>query len=231
MNSDIFAAYRKRYQGSFSSSLGERENQKEIFMQKGELKKNWSITSSAFHQLLDWLDEGEKSDGQNYLKMRQRLVIYFDRKNCLTPDELADETLNRVARRLEEEGKIESETPARYCYIIGRFVFMEYLREVNKTNVSLDGVLPPANLAAADDNEEKELREKQLVCLEQCTAKLEPANRDIIISYYFGAERVKIENRRALARKLGISNNALTIRACRIRDKLETCVRNCVGGN
>jgi hypothetical protein len=54
--------------------------------------------------------------------MRRRLVQYFDRKNCLRPDELADETLNRVARRLEEKGGITDTPPARYCYILARFV-------------------------------------------------------------------------------------------------------------
>lgn len=198
-------------------------------MQKGETKKNWTITSNAFQRLLDWLDAGENSDGRNYLEMRGRLVAYFDRKNCLTPDELTDETLNRVARRLEEE-TIESETPAKYCYITARFVFMEYLRGTDKKNVPLDDVLrqTPANqLAASAVGIEKEVKEKTLDCLERCTGKLEPGNRDIIISYYFGTERVKIENRRALARRLNISTNALSIRACRIRDKLEICVGKC----
>ena len=66
-----------------------------------------------------------------------------------------------------------------------------------------------------------------LDCLERCTAQLEPTSREIIPGYYFGRERAKIENRRALAQSLGISTNALTIRACRIRDKLEVCVREC----
>ncbi len=83
-------------------------------MQKVEPKKNWTLTPSAFHRLLSWLDQGTTSDGQKYLETRQRLVLYFDRKNCLTPDELTDETLNRVARRLEEDGVIESDTPAKY---------------------------------------------------------------------------------------------------------------------
>ena len=204
-------------------------------MQKVESKKNWSITSNAFHRLLDWLDQGVNSDGLNYLEMRQRLVAYFDRKNCLTPDELADETLNRVARRLEETGKIETETPAKYCYVTARFVFMEYLRGTDKKKVPLDDVLrhPQANQLAASesDKEEKEVKEKMLACLEQCTGQLESVNREIIISYYYGAERIKIENRRALAERLGISTNALTIRACRIRDKLEICVGNCVSEN
>ncbi len=201
-------------------------------MQKAESKKNWVITLSALARLLEWLDEGKNSDGEKYLEMRHRLVAYFDRKNCLTADEFADETLNRVARRLEEEGKIESETPAKYCYITAKFVFMESLRGADKKNVPLDDVLKQskANQFAAAE-EEINLKEKMLDCLEECTGKLEAANRDIIVSYYYGEERIKIENRRALAEKLGISTNALTIRACRIRDKLENCVGKCAGEN
>jgi DNA-directed RNA polymerase specialized sigma24 family protein len=199
-------------------------------MQKGESKKNWEITSSTFQRLLEWLDEGADSDGQNYLEMRRRLAAYFDRKNCLSPDELTDETLNRVARRLEEEGTIEGETPARFCYITARFVFMENLRRTDKADVSLDDVLrkPEADrFVSLEGDNEKEIKEKMLDCLEQCAGKLEPASRDTIIGYYFGEERIKIENRRALARKLKITMNGLAIRACRIRDKLEICVGKC----
>jgi DNA-directed RNA polymerase specialized sigma24 family protein len=199
-------------------------------VQKVEQKKDWTLTPSAFRRLLDWLDEGADSGGQKYLEIRQRLVLYFDRKNCLTPDELADETLNRVARRLEEEGRIEAEAPAKYCYIVARFVFMESLRGMERASVPLDDVLgqPTARgLAAPEPDDEKQVKEKMLNCLEHCTGKLEAVNRDIIIRYYFGEERVKIENRRALAESLQITMNALSIRACRIRDKLEGCVGKC----
>lgn len=214
-------------------------------MQKSEPKKNWTITASAFSRLLSWLDEDKSfdqdfdkdsrkdsvknSEGQNYLEMRNRLVTYFDRKNCLTPDDLADETLNRVARRLEETQTVASETPAKYCYITARFVFMEHLRRTDQANVPLDDVLQqPQGRQLAADNESNEIKEKMLDCLERCTDQLEPINREIILGYYYGAERVKIENRRALAEKLNLSVNALSIRACRIRDKLETCVEKCV---
>lgn len=193
-------------------------------MQKAESKKNWSITPDIFRRLLEWLDEGEVSDGQKYLEMRGRLIAFFDRKNCLLPDELADETLNRVARRLEEEGRIETETPAKFCYITARFVFLESLRSKEKRHISLDDSLH--QLAAADEDE-KEQKEKLLACLEDCTGKLEAQNREIILGYYAGAERAKIENRRAIAGRLAISVNALSIRACRIRDKLEICVKKC----
>ncbi len=97
-----------------------------------ESKRDWVLTQSAFHRLLDWLDEGADSSGQRYLEMRQRLGLYFDRKNCPAPEELADETLTRVSRRLEEEGAITGDAPARYCYIVARFVFLEYWRTLER---------------------------------------------------------------------------------------------------
>lgn len=190
------------------------------------------MTSIAFQKLLEWLDEGEDSDGEKYLEMRRRLVDYFDRKNCLIPDELADETLNRVARRIEEEGGIESETSAKYCYITARFVFLESLRGKEKASVSIEDVSvkdTARKFSASSADEENNLKEKLLACLEKCVGELDAANRELIVSYYYGVERVKIENRRALANKLGISSNALNIRACRIRDKLEICVGKCAG--
>lgn len=201
-------------------------------MQRATQKRDWLLSSDAFNRLLDWLDEGTNSDGQKYLEIRGRLLDYFDRKNCLTPDELADETINRVARRLEEEGTIESETPAKYFYTVARFVFMEYLRKTEKENVSVDdaeGQHHIDKLAAPESGDEKETKERMLNCLEECTGKLDGNNREMIIRYYIGKEREKIENRRALAQSLGITVNALSIRACRVRDKLETCVKKCVG--
>jgi len=200
------------------------------FSTKTQRKADWSLSESSFNRFLEWLDEGENSHGEKYLEMRRRLVTYFDRKNCLAPDDLADETLNRVARRLEEEGAIESETPAKYCYTVARYVFLESLRSKPSQEVGLDDVSERhKDIGGEDESEEHRLKELMLGCLEKCTAKLDPASRDLIIRYYHGKERVKIENRRAMAKELGISTNALTIRACRIRDKLEDCVKKCAG--
>lgn len=199
-------------------------------MQIVKPKKEWKLGERAFEGLLKWFDEGTNSNGRTYLEMRRRLAAYFDRKNCLAPDDLADETLNRVARRLEEEGVIETESAAKYCYIVARFVFMEYLRELKRSGPMNErhpqstggaGVLTVSAEESADD-------EARLDCLDKCTAELGDGQRELIIGYYVGKERVRIENRRALARRLSITVNALSIRACRIRDKLEACVRECV---
>jgi DNA-directed RNA polymerase specialized sigma24 family protein len=193
--------------------------------QPRQQKKDWVMTQAALARLLEWLDEGNDSGGKRFLEMRRRLVSYFDRKNCLEADDLADETLNRIARRLEEE-TIESETPAKYCYIVARFVFMEHLRAASKaSSLTAELEVRRASRPSAEDADQKE---KMLDCLEGCTAKLELKHREIIRRYYIGKERLKIENRQALAKELGITMNALSIRACRIRDKLEACVRDCM---
>jgi DNA-directed RNA polymerase specialized sigma24 family protein len=191
-------------------------------------KKAWSLNPGAFERLLNWLDEGASSNGERYLEMRRRLAGYFERKNSSMPDELADETLNRVARRLEEEGTIKIDIPAKYCYIVARLIFLEHLR----THAREQGMRaeirekPPAE---EKNQTSREIEERMLNCLEQCAGKLDSANKKLIFSYYVGQERVKIDNRRALAKALGITINALSIRACRIREKLELCVRQCVG--
>jgi DNA-directed RNA polymerase specialized sigma24 family protein len=188
---------------------------------------------SSFQRFLNWLDAGVDSAGEKYLEIRRRLVHYFDRKNCLSPDELADETLNRVARRLEEEGTITATSPAQYCYVVARFVFLEYQRRPEHRQISLDGVSDFGDVAsrmarppATDD--EVENQEKRIHCLERCLQTLKADDRELICEYYRGEQRTKIKHRRELALRLGLTMNALSIRACRIRARLEECVRTCL---
>ena len=56
---------------------------------------------------------------------------------------------------------------------------------------------------------------------------LKPDQRELVVDYYRDAQRQRIDRRRDLAAKLGITMNALGIRACRIRGTLETCVGTC----
>ncbi len=90
-----------------------------------------ALDEPAFRRLLQWLDEGRESHGERYVEIRERLVTYFARRNGPAPDDLADEALNRVARRLQEQGAIDDVSPAHYCYIVARFVLLESLRERN----------------------------------------------------------------------------------------------------
>jgi len=202
-----------------------------VFHSRGVQLKNWTSTQDAFRQFLDWLDEGSGSGGEKYLELRRRLVLYFDRRNCLTPDELADETLNRVAQKFQEQGEITNLSPAQYCYVTAKYVFLEYTRRPEHGDRSLDE-FPSSGavigeLAAVPVDPESAAKERTLHCLEQCLKKLARDESQLILEYYQGEQREKIRHRRQIAERLGVSANALTIRACRIRTKLEACVRLC----
>jgi hypothetical protein len=174
--------------------------------------------------LLAWLDESGDADGQAYLQMRRRLVTYFQRKRCLTADDLADETLNRVARRLDEQGRITDASPARYCYIVAKYVLLEHLRDPDLRLVRNPNVGERAHAGSAGDSP---AHERSLECLDRCLSALPCDDRALILEYYRDERGARIERRRHLAANLRLSANALTIRACRIRDKLERCVRAC----
>ena len=161
--------------------------------------------------------------------MRRRLVAYFERKRCVSADDLADETLNRVARRLEEQGTITDTPPARYCYIVAKYVLLEYLRraDVRQTSPAVSPIEPFVVAAPPRSEGDRETRERLLDCLDECLSRLGADERALILQYYCGEQRLKIQRRRELASRLKMTANALTIRACRIRGRLHTCVKAC----
>jgi DNA-directed RNA polymerase specialized sigma24 family protein len=196
------------------------------------LREERGLTPVAFSRLLEWLDDGVDSRGETYLVMRERLVLYFDRRNRLSADELADETLNRIGRTLEKDGAIATTPPARYCYVIAKFVLLENIRR-ERVTVSLDesrGAGAPAaarGVKSGEPDEDRAILEQRLDCLDRCLDELKPEQRELVVDYYRDAGREKIERRRDIAVRLGISMNALGIRASRIRGTLEACVEGC----
>ncbi len=194
------------------------------------LREESALTQSAFARLLAWLDDGVESHGERYLEMRRRLVSYFDRRNRPDADDLADETLNRVSRTLEHAGRIEITPPARYCYTVAKFVLLEDLRRARR-HVAFEEPIGSRALRAhaGGASDARVLEEQRLDCLDRCLEELKPAQRTLIVEYYRDTRRQKIERRRQLAADLGISMNALGIRACRIREALMACVDGCRG--
>jgi DNA-directed RNA polymerase specialized sigma24 family protein len=182
-----------------------------------------------------WLDEGVPSSGERYLEIRRRLVHYFDRRGCAASDELSDETLNRAARKLAELGHIANVAPAQYCYVLARFVFLEYIRRPGHKELEFDDAARTfmVSTSASPPHEFESPateRERFLSGLNGCLQKLAPADQQLILEYYQGDKRAKIEKRSELAARYGLTLNALSVRACRIRNKLQQCVRKSTNG-
>ena len=81
--------------------------------------------------------------------MRRRLVSHLDRRNRPFADELADETFNRIGRTLETDGAIATTPPARYCYVIARFVPSRISAAAAGPWPSTKGGPPPSSSAAS----------------------------------------------------------------------------------
>jgi DNA-directed RNA polymerase specialized sigma24 family protein len=187
-----------------------------------------TLTEVAFTRLLTWLDDGTDSDGEKYLEARRRLVSYFDRHNRPAPDALADDTLNRICRTLEQSGAIATKPPLRYCYVVARFVLLEDLRR-ERRHIQFDDVrhANAVTSSASADDDAAAVQERRLECLDRCLRRLKPEQQELIVDYYGDARRQRIDRRRGLAARLGITMNALSIRAWRIRTALESCVGAC----
>src|SRR6187401_2822513 len=85
------------------------------------------LTPRGFERLLDHLHADRDAAGRIYEQLRRRLVRFFEGRRCAFPDEHADETLNRVARKLDAGEAIQDVT----TYVIG--IARMVVREVART--------------------------------------------------------------------------------------------------
>ena len=175
----------------------------------------WTLTQEGFDSLLAWLDSDRELAGQRYEDIRYRLIKIFAHRGCWEPEELADETINRVARKVEELSKTYAGDPALYFYGVAQKVFQEYVRPRRS---------PPVVVVT-----ERDVVELEYQCLEHCLEKLESDNRELILGYYEGERLAKINQRRQLARRFGVGTATLRIRAYRIRGMLQLCMNGCLG--
>ncbi|HEV7743618.1 MAG TPA: hypothetical protein VGO56_01360 [Pyrinomonadaceae bacterium] len=179
------------------------------------MNKDWVLTKEAFDALLAWLDPEREEAGRKYEQIRERLIKIFTCRGCFEPEDMADETINRVSKRLNEIQSTYEGDPARYFYGVASKVLMEYQR-------------PKPTPAPPPIREDTDRLERDYACLEECVEKLTPSNRELVMQYYQEEKRAKIEHRKELAEQFGIALNALRIRAHRIRTALQQCVEGCV---
>ncbi|MCG3160284.1 MAG: hypothetical protein JMDDDDMK_01353 [Acidobacteria bacterium] len=185
----------------------------------------WEMTEEAFRALLARLDADWDRAGEKYAMLRQKLAKFFECRGCHTPADLADETINRVARRLAEGEEILADEPARYFYGVARNVLREYQESRARQSFSLDDLSLAEHprhdpVEAQARIEFRGQHERRLEQLESCLEQLPPAHRDLLLAYYRGEQRDRIEGRRELAERLGITVNALKIRVFRLRETL-----------
>lgn len=176
--------------------------------------EKWVLTQEALDKLLERFSSDREEAGRLYEEMRVKLLRFFEYGQSRSPDADVDETFNRVTRRIDEGVEISNVNA--YFYQTAKFVLQESKRRRDRTSLSLDDLPEPPVNPPPDD--QKEVR---LTCLDTCLSELTNEDRDLILTYYREERRAKIDLRRQLADNRGITMDALRIRACRIRKRLE----------
>ena len=149
---------------------------------------------------------------------------FFEWRAVGAAEEYADETINRVARRIDEGQNIDKLMA--YIFGVARVILKEATKDRERAPIALDDA-PEATRQKAPEPVDPDARQ---ICLDQCLDELGVESRDLILSYYEGQGRAKIDNRQILADKLQIPLNALRIRVHRIKRTLENCLAECLQG-
>jgi DNA-directed RNA polymerase specialized sigma24 family protein len=179
----------------------------------------WDLTPRAFVHLLERLSTDRAVAATEYESLRRRLADYFDWRGCPNPDVYADETLDRVARKLREGEKVDN--VHKYVFGVARMLLLESVRRREREKVAHAEWRP---LDVVDDP----VDEDQVRCLESCMKQLPEETRELLIRYYQGDGRTTLAARKELAVGLGINSGALKVRAHRARATLEACLRKCL---
>jgi DNA-directed RNA polymerase specialized sigma24 family protein len=185
------------------------------------------LTAETFDGLLAWLDRDREQAGQMYEEIRLRLIRRFRQLGCLEPEECANETIDRVAKKLPDIIATYKGDPEPYFYAFAHYVYMEYLRKPTVVP------LPPTELPLRDAptttaHELFDEDEFMDACLRHCMEKLSERDREMILQYYSGERQVKIKLRKELADRLGIKLANLRLRAQRVRAGLKDCILDCM---
>ena len=183
-----------------------------------------NLARRRLHGLIERLRTDANAGGFDYEQLRRRLALFFRQDEPVDAESLADEALDRLARRLDEGTAIESAG----LYAFGIAKLMRF--EANERRARREAARQEALAAIGGEAEEPDETDPALLAaLRACLREFGPGSSDLMLTYYRDDDARRIATRRDLAAALGVSINALRNRALRLRETLEACVRRRVG--
>jgi DNA-directed RNA polymerase specialized sigma24 family protein len=179
------------------------------------------LTKDSLDALLARLDPDRTRAGAQYETLRLGLIRFFEWRGATTPVEHADETLDRVARKIGQGEEIRDI----HAFVAGvaRFVFMEVVKQQNTQQAALRKwpEQPEAEQPAPGPDDGR------MGCAKECLKGLPGDQARLLLAYYQDEKARKIANRRGIADELRISPHTLRMRMRRIRVQLEECIMEC----
>ena len=176
------------------------------------------ITKDSFEALLEWLDPNRDKAALRFEVIRNGLIRMFVSKGVMDAEFYADQTVDRVIKRLPEIRANYVDQPVRYFHGVARKVLLETSRRREiPTDVLPECLLPEGTI-------DKDLA----ACLRQCLRSLSKEKHELIYDYHAYEGHEKIDSHREMAEELSISIGALRTRTHHVRVALEECVRKCM---
>ncbi len=176
------------------------------------------LEARRLQALLERLRADSASGGFGYEQLRRRLILFFRQREPVDAETLADEALDRLARRLDEGVPINN--PAPYAFGIAKLMLFEANARRLRQEVRVDE--PETKPAMIEDDA---IDPALVRALRICLRSIGRRGSELMLAYYRDDDARRIRTRRNMAEKLGISVNTLRNRALRLRAALETCVR------
>jgi DNA-directed RNA polymerase specialized sigma24 family protein len=181
------------------------------------------------NRLLVRLDSESTIAWEKYRCLQCRLVKFFEWNQCSFPEELADEVLDRVARKPPED---EIRDITEFVIGVARNVRLEAYKKGQREAHVEEQPGGQESLADPRDHEREMVDEldqqNRLACLRECLGNLRTEDRSLALDYYSAQEEKQKVHRKRLASTVGITMIALRVRANRLREKLEKCVGSCL---
>ena len=161
-------------------------------------------------------------------EIMRKLVCFFASRRCANPEDLATETILRVATNCRDVDVSSYTDRVGYFYGVARNVVHEVHRSGQRESRARESFIQEVTKLAPPDPDAWKHAEAVRACLERCLGKLPQSARQLILRYYTNEGSQKIASHRALADELGKSVNALRIEAHRIRKTLQECMFSCL---
>ena len=184
-------------------------------------RQKWTLTQESFDKLLIAFGGNREIGGEKYLEIRNNLTRFFEWRGCSFPEDHADETINRIAKKVDEGEDILN--PSGYAMGVARLLLLEIIKSRQREQSALTEIGTASEVYVESDD-----GENRLGCLQNCLQTLSTDNRELILQYYQGEKGEKIQNRKKLLERLGVPVNTLRMRALRLRERLQTCVEECL---
>src|SRR6185503_9588706 len=86
-------------------------------------------TKEQFDSLMTWLGSNGEDPGLKYVHIRQSLEKVFSWNGCNDPEDLADDAIDRVVRRVPELMITFSGDPAHFFYGVAKKMLQECRRQ------------------------------------------------------------------------------------------------------